>query len=65
MEHEVDVIRHADWIVEVGPAAGQEGGEILYSGPLAGLKKVGGSQTLLGRCEIDYVIEYLSSCRKI
>lgn len=47
VEHELDVIRHTDWIVDVGPAAGQEGGEILYSGPLAGLKNVNGSQTAL------------------
>jgi excinuclease ABC subunit A len=45
VEHELDVIRHADWIVDVGPAAGQHGGEILYSGPLEGLKQVKGSRT--------------------
>ena len=45
VEHEIDVIRHADWIVDVGPAAGQHGGEILYSGPLEGLKEVKGSRT--------------------
>jgi len=45
VEHEVDVIRHADWVVDVGPAAGQHGGEILYSGPLEGLKGVEGSRT--------------------
>ncbi|HYC37192.1 MAG TPA: excinuclease ABC subunit UvrA [Usitatibacter sp.] len=45
VEHELDVIRHADWIVDVGPGAGQHGGEILYSGPLAGLRKVEGSRT--------------------
>jgi len=45
VEHEIDVIRHADWIVDVGPAAGQHGGEILYSGPLAGLAKVKESRT--------------------
>ena len=45
VEHELDVIRHADWIVDVGPAAGQHGGEILYSGPLAGLKDVERSRT--------------------
>ena len=45
VEHEVDVIRHADWVVDVGPAAGQHGGEILYSGPLDGLKAVEGSRT--------------------
>ena len=37
MEHEIDVIRHADWIVDVGPAAGEHGGRILYSGPSEGL----------------------------
>lgn len=45
VEHEIDVIRHADWIVDVGPAAGRHGGEILYSGPLEGLAGVEASQT--------------------
>jgi excinuclease ABC subunit A len=29
VEHEIDVIKHADWLVDVGPAAGQAGGQIL------------------------------------
>jgi excinuclease ABC subunit A len=45
VEHELDVIRRADWIVDVGPAAGENGGEILYSGPLAGLEQITSSQT--------------------
>jgi len=45
VEHEIDVIRHADWIVDVGPAAGEMGGQILYSGPLEGLSKVERSVT--------------------
>ena len=45
VEHELDVIRHADWIVDVGPHAGEHGGEILYSGPPPGLSKVTSSQT--------------------
>jgi excinuclease ABC subunit A len=45
VEHELDVIRHADWIVDVGPAAGEKGGEVLYSGPPAGLETVEASQT--------------------
>ena len=40
VEHEVDVIRHANWIVDIGPGAGAHGGRVLYSGPLAGLAKV-------------------------
>ncbi|MGZ5140149.1 MAG: excinuclease ABC subunit UvrA [Burkholderiales bacterium] len=45
VEHELDVIRHADWIVDVGPGAGGEGGEILYSGPPNGLRNVKESET--------------------
>lgn len=45
VEHELDVIRHADWIVDVGPAAGVHGGTILYSGPPAGLAHVEASET--------------------
>jgi len=45
VEHALDVIRHADWIVDVGPQAGEQGGHILYSGPPAGLKAIASSQT--------------------
>ncbi|HEY0094465.1 MAG TPA: excinuclease ABC subunit A, partial [Archangium sp.] len=45
VEHDLDVIRQADWIVDVGPAAGEQGGRILYSGPPAGLAGVEASQT--------------------
>ncbi|HET6169816.1 MAG TPA: excinuclease ABC subunit UvrA, partial [Terracidiphilus sp.] len=45
VEHELDVVRCADWLVDVGPAAGSEGGEILYSGPPAGLHAVARSHT--------------------
>ncbi len=45
VEHEIDVIRHADWIVDVGPAAGEQGGQVLYSGPPAGLEQVERSAT--------------------
>ncbi len=45
IEHDLDVIRRADWIVDVGPAAGEQGGEVLYSGPLEGLAHVAASRT--------------------
>jgi excinuclease ABC subunit A len=45
VEHDLDVIRRADWIVDVGPAAGEHGGHILYSGAPAGLERVEQSQT--------------------
>ena len=37
VEHDLDVVRHADWIVDVGPGAGVHGGEILFSGDIGGL----------------------------
>ncbi len=45
VEHELEVIRQADWIVDVGPGAGEAGGEVLYSGPLAGLEGITLSKT--------------------
>jgi excinuclease ABC subunit A len=45
VEHDLDVIRHADWIVDVGPGAGEQGGHVLYSGPPAGLEQVEASHT--------------------
>jgi excinuclease ABC subunit A len=45
VEHELDVMRHADWIVDVGPGAGQHGGQVLYSGPVPGLADVEQSRT--------------------
>jgi excinuclease ABC subunit A len=45
VEHDVATMRRADWLVDVGPAAGEHGGEVLYSGPPAGLAQVDRSQT--------------------
>jgi excinuclease ABC subunit A len=39
IEHNVDVIKLADWIVDLGPGGGRNGGNLLYSGPLEGLAK--------------------------
>ncbi|MEU9028092.1 excinuclease ABC subunit UvrA [Streptomyces sp. NPDC048383] len=41
VEHSMDVVRHADWLVDVGPLAGEHGGQVLHSGPpreLAGVR---------------------------
>ena len=45
VEHALDVIRQADWIVDVGPEAGEKGGQVLYSGAPDGLKQVAASHT--------------------
>jgi excinuclease ABC subunit A len=45
VEHEVDVISAADWLIDVGPGAGTHGGRVLYSGPPAGLAAATDSAT--------------------
>jgi excinuclease ABC subunit A len=54
VEHDLDVVRRADWVVDIGPGAGEAGGRVLYSGPVAGLEDVAESATsayLFGRAE--------------
>ncbi|MGV8859161.1 excinuclease ABC subunit UvrA [Rhodoglobus sp.] len=45
VEHDLDVIRRADWVIDIGPRAGEGGGELVYSGPVAGLQDVDESIT--------------------
>ncbi len=55
VEHEEEVIRSADYIIDVGPEAGYLGGEIIYAGDLEGLLK----------CEGSLTAEYLNGLRSI
>ncbi|WP_405846968.1 ATP-binding cassette domain-containing protein [Streptomyces sp. NBC_01518] len=45
VEHHLDVMRAADWLVDVGPLAGEHGGRVLHSGPVAELAAVAESAT--------------------
>ena len=45
IEHQLDVIRQADWLIDLGPEGGRAGGEVMYSGPPAGLRGVARSVT--------------------
>ena len=40
VEHDEETIREADWIVDIGPGAGEHGGDVVYSGPVRGITKV-------------------------
>ena len=56
VEHDEDTIRASDWIVDIGPGAGEHGGEIVYSGAVKGIEKVANSITgayLSGRRSIE------------
>jgi excinuclease UvrABC ATPase subunit len=45
IEHNLDVIRNADWIIDLGPEGGSKGGELVYSGTPTGLLDAAGSLT--------------------
>jgi excinuclease ABC subunit A len=45
IEHNMEVIRSADWIIDLGPGAGDEGGSIVYAGIPQKLKKIDESWT--------------------
>ena len=45
IEHNTDVIKSADWVIDLGPEAGDGGGNLVYAGVPAGLKKVKESWT--------------------
>ncbi|OKL54840.1 excinuclease ABC subunit A [Bowdeniella nasicola] len=56
VEHDEDTIRTADWVVDIGPGAGEHGGRIVHSGTYAGLLKAKESLTgdyLAGRRAIE------------
>jgi len=40
VEHDEETIRESDWIVDIGPGAGEHGGDVVYSGPVKGILKV-------------------------
>ena len=45
VEHDEDTIRASDWIVDIGPGAGEHGGAVVYSGPVKGIEKSSESVT--------------------
>lgn len=45
VEHEMKIVEDADWIVDIGPGAGEHGGYLIYSGPVSGLAKEKKSNT--------------------
>jgi len=47
IEHNLDLISVADWIIDLGPGGGPDGGRVIYEGPLEGIKKC--SKSITGR----------------
>jgi excinuclease UvrABC ATPase subunit len=41
IEHNLDVVARADWVIDLGPGAGHDGGRVVFSGPPAELARSG------------------------
>jgi excinuclease ABC subunit A len=52
IEHNVDVINVADWIIDLGPGGGNDGGEIVYAGNRAGIDKE--PRSLTGQALVEW-----------
>src|SRR5699024_7892816 len=53
IEHDLSIIKSADEIIEMGPGAGVNGGEVVYQGELAGLQNSKAATTLKSKVEIN------------
>jgi len=45
VEHDMHLVAASDWVIDIGPGAGEEGGTLLYCGPPEGLPNTPGSRT--------------------
>jgi len=45
IEHNLDVVARADWVIDLGPGAGHDGGRVIFEGPTSALVRADGSLT--------------------
>lgn len=55
IEHNLDVIKAADWVIDLGPEGGEDGGQILFQGTVDNLMKDKNSKTALALRELYYL----------
>ena len=70
VEHDEEMMRSADWIVDIGPGAGEKGGEVLFSGPPQlkldpGYRLPAGLPVIDRENERGLTFEYLKGSRQI
>ncbi len=68
VEHDEDIMREADWLIDIGPDAGTNGGEVVYEGAVPEMIKQGNKtayQELLKQYPNSYTIRYLTGDEQI
>ena len=67
VEHDEEMMKAADWLIDIGPDAGANGGQIVYQGPVPRQLKEGdaGKNELLAQYPQSYTIKYLTGTEQI
>ena len=66
VEHDEEIMRAADWLIDVGPDAGRLGGEIVYEGPVPEIhNEVNDNENLLEKYPRSHTIQYLTHSEAI
>ena len=67
VEHDEEIMRAADWLIDIGPDAGTNGGEIVYEGPLPESQRQGAKvdTDLMDQYPRSYTIKYLTGTEQI
>ena len=66
VEHDEEIMRAADWLIDVGPDAGRLGGEIVYEGPVPEIhNEANDNENLLEKYPRSHTIQYLTHSEAI
>lgn len=66
VEHDEEIMRAADWLIDVGPDAGRLGGEIVYEGPVPEIhSEANDNENLLEKYPRSHTIQYLTHSETI
>ena len=66
VEHDEEIMRAADWLIDVGPDAGRLGGEIVYEGPVPEIhNEANDNENLLEKYPRSHTIQYLTHTEAI
>ena len=66
VEHDEEIMRAADWLIDVGPDAGRLGGEIVYEGPVPEIyNEANDNESLLEKYPRSHTIQYLTHSETI
>lgn len=65
VEHDEEIMRAADYIIDIGPEAGRRGGEVVWAGKLDGQRPMGDGLSVIGEGKKSYTLDFLTGKERI